>query len=1022
MIQGNYDRALEPASFAGSDRLVQLNVSDESAFQDIIRTYICPLLGVSRSYDLDSQPCIAKTYNIAENITMGSDDGSDSQLLVIGNLLSNRTRVGAVFSFVEGKWKYLADLKLSGNLTDFSSARSVAGMLQITSDTISTTNTNLSGRMTSINVTRYPQTPTGTPTYADLPAYATNTSQKVVNVPLSTGTVITTIPYDHKYEDKTSRIQPGSQDFLRYEFAGTSGPMPPMIQLSPTIPWYSRHGMCYITVVTGSVDPVTITISDPDSVLIGRVEARPGVKTLLTPSVDVYNHEWSTMMADGLTDGAEYAIYVEPCDPIYGCDQVSYRFVTYIQGSIGVKNITLAGAVGIEALPRPEVIPQITLEPSMPFNPLPRDYLKRGLDLHEIPIVYTKPEYRLMVAKYSDVDVDTVVAHAAHVMGNASIGSFFKKLWRKVIKPVGTAVLKGGVPAVLNAVGLASDVTTASGGPIRGYAASMPSSPMTLNNTRAPSFDDDVIATSNDAEQAEQDAAPLFQQPPDDVDWVSILEGSFKRQSQFNYLASNSDYFVRFAPFMCVYTQGDGQNTRYIGSELAVLAVSRVRFPGRNDYQQIKKPPDWMEPFNKVSYVFLDSYLQKNVESSPDSMRALILTFMNPRIMANLQYTEARNSDGAQLMKPLFLTVFHARPGVDIAGNSWLGALFSVFYSKDPSIVYEMAAQVVTFGGIWAPLYYGSSDLDKKWAGLKQETMGVQGLNNLTANHAAAQGDLGRAYLRALLNLGLVPTLGSFNITVDQLFALKQANMQVVVNGRTETIKPRPMAAEAIAGGYCRTRGPKGEWYIPDYDLIVCCDSIWTMFQIRTDAWQKWFTARNYAEKFVRTPDGLLITRGAAITGQGNMTEEQRQAVKDKAPAIAEALAELPTLLDSLAARGILRLTDAERDRVVTGAARMREADLAVPNVKRWATLGSNTAWGSKGFQMGETGKDVWAFNVAKRVLGHHTKPPPNPSDPTRLAQRVADSGSLNMGDFARMLMSDVPTLQQAVQAPPPAE
>jgi len=70
-------------------------------------------------------------------------------------------------------------------MESFAATRVVQSNLTVFSDTISTTNSNLSGRITTISLN---DLPTQVVDYRTLSSYAPLSQQKVVNVALSTGT------------------------------------------------------------------------------------------------------------------------------------------------------------------------------------------------------------------------------------------------------------------------------------------------------------------------------------------------------------------------------------------------------------------------------------------------------------------------------------------------------------------------------------------------------------------------------------------------------------------------------------------------------------------------------------------------------------------------------------------------------------------------------------------------------------------------------------------------------------------
>lgn len=99
------------------------------------------------------------------NVTMDSED-----LLIIFASHSATDVIAHVWSTKgNGLWHYVGGLKTAVPMTQFLLARVVSSAITVFSDTISTTNSNLSGRMTTVSLQSLPKQQIA---FAELPSYA----------------------------------------------------------------------------------------------------------------------------------------------------------------------------------------------------------------------------------------------------------------------------------------------------------------------------------------------------------------------------------------------------------------------------------------------------------------------------------------------------------------------------------------------------------------------------------------------------------------------------------------------------------------------------------------------------------------------------------------------------------------------------------------------------------------------------------------------------------------------------------
>lgn len=479
-------------SFASNQSGYSIPVEAPDAIKQELLQYLTSINPAVARY-LQTEQCMRKIYNILSNIVMGSE-AHEEQLLFIVDPLTGRSRIGAIFSRdnTAATWKYVADLNISGNLSDYLAVRAISGQVNIWSDTISTTNTNLSGRMTSINVNNIPPEIE----YNSLPSYAAMPNQKAVNVALSEGTVCVAVPFDHNfshatqssYEMDMSTLDGPSNNFMTIPDPSSQAGAPDIqmnlqmdnpqdfrllgsieIYIPPTpintgdtpasIGDVNLESVRFQDLRDGSSDFLSVPQTQRLTLTIKSTEqpvyyVSGTVRVQLPPYARVTALNFKVVNFAGTEKAfTNMPVYIRQIDPVYRSTFNNYKMITMIQGAIGKRNVTVSGAVSVEALPTSKVAQQVSLEPAGGFNPAVLDLFRGLMAAGAIRLAMTRSEYLAMVQELMGTAGREVVGHAAHIMGSASFLSTLKSWGKKIIGGVRKAL-----PYVQRGLDLASQL------------------------------------------------------------------------------------------------------------------------------------------------------------------------------------------------------------------------------------------------------------------------------------------------------------------------------------------------------------------------------------------------------------------------------------------------------------------------------------------------------------------------------------------------------------------------------------
>lgn len=147
----------------------------------------------------------------------------------------------------------------------------------------------------------------------------------------------------------------------------------------------------------------------------------------------------STAGTKKLTIGAEVTVY--PADPILGAQNVD-RTLMIVQGSTGLRNINIAGAVQYQLIPlqRDMKMVSISMPPGVTFNPL-EEYrlLLNNSGQSHVRQIYTRSDYTRFITSFAEYATDPAnvsgLAASAGLetgVGHALVGDLLRGLFRGV--------------------------------------------------------------------------------------------------------------------------------------------------------------------------------------------------------------------------------------------------------------------------------------------------------------------------------------------------------------------------------------------------------------------------------------------------------------------------------------------------------------------------------------------------------------------------------------------------------------
>lgn len=113
-----------------------------------MRSFLCAYLDGGYIPDGNTRPSLLKTFSAQSNIIIDSED-----LLIICATHAVANNIAHIWS-TKGSdlWQYVGPLSMSVPLTDFAAGRVVSSLMQVISNSLSTTSTILSGNMHAVSL------------------------------------------------------------------------------------------------------------------------------------------------------------------------------------------------------------------------------------------------------------------------------------------------------------------------------------------------------------------------------------------------------------------------------------------------------------------------------------------------------------------------------------------------------------------------------------------------------------------------------------------------------------------------------------------------------------------------------------------------------------------------------------------------------------------------------------------------------------------------------------------------------
>lgn len=425
----------------------------------------------------------------------------DEDLLIIYKPHTISTAVGCIYSWNSSQtnWHYLADMTPAIQLSNFDYVRAVSADLSIFSDTISTTNANLSGRMTTVKVY---DVGNEVPSYSTLSSFTPLSNHKTVNVALSTGTHTLMRPYYLDFTKTTSLSFDRSHvgyPALTNSVAVTGlnlNTYLDLITVTPT-PTISRTLYCEHHVhFTRPVDTDTIltytvqytfqryTMNNGAEVITQQTFVSTYSTNQDQPTGDIF---WSDFIRASPFDyllKAQLIVdstSVQPVAQDLVVDIDIYCIapgltrdgldtdITIVQGSEGKKNINIAGVINYQIVPKPAIMQQAQLVecPAASFIPLEVfNAMTSTANPYGLSLVMSRTAYSSWYLQFKD-NLKTVGSYAATICGHSSttgtcgLFSFLKPAARAITSGMRTA--NKILPHVINIADKSIDVLEKAG-------------------------------------------------------------------------------------------------------------------------------------------------------------------------------------------------------------------------------------------------------------------------------------------------------------------------------------------------------------------------------------------------------------------------------------------------------------------------------------------------------------------------------------------------------------------------------
>ena len=754
---------------------------------DVTLALLAPGAGSPRIPDGASTWSMGKFFPLTANFQI-----KDTDVIMLIDLLTDQSRVGIVWTYdeVKGYWVNTSSLNVSGDLTMFARARSVAGRITIQSNTRSTDQTVLDGTVTTIMCDQFPPTLA----FDRLPAYVMAPKLGCVNTLLSQGQTILSKPVYHAFQTKVpgnyqvNFVPNREPDFSRTLTFETDGNVhwqsiiedrSPMCNKGPLhLEVYDLSGTpasvtgCTVHLKHGNIGPDFSLVSEQDLAIKFATDS-VYAWTFEFDEADP-SHGWFSIgfSSDQVaaSNSCKFLVKLWYVDPVVATSQRHLKQVTYIQGSTGTKNITINGTVGYELIPTASNYPQITLDPPLGCTWIPLE-IYNGLLANEhstFRVVYQGRDYINWIKDFvTNVGGnDNIIRDATAGIGEASVLSKLAGLVKRGVrglKKIGISpgqLIKRGIdyaidrgyassPSTVYAAADDSDSTEGSleqSTPIGclAYASSQPAEGGRGLDPGDLEIDDpDEIAGDQQVSKAIEFADPQMLSERDIISalpfqiaysgatlmQVPVL-AQLRRYSSFVVLGSGGK--AGLAVFEWSKQPRDNHNYDRLSSVLHDCDAAHGWDPNGD-----KVYPTWTDNIG------IEASFAYGVKSEAGQASALKAWVMCPENMGMTLPKTMRSKWAA------YISLFMPSWATAISGYSWWGALYALINGKDPSIVWEIGAQTRRLFGREGLGILPVSRLNEKYKL-------IQSIN--AGDDDAVQNSM----TRAMHSLGITMKLGAF--------------------------------------------------------------------------------------------------------------------------------------------------------------------------------------------------------------------------------------------------------------------
>lgn len=372
--------------------------------------------------DGDQRPRFLRCFPVNSNITVASTD-----IMMIFNPEQGSTVIGAryVYDDHQQKWVYTADISVSASLENFVESKMVSSAITIFSDTISTTNTVLSGRISTVctydvgNII---------PSFENIGQYSIGPKYSRINQSLAEGVVFITPPNSHRASSltETSLLDGVSLPSILNQQPIATIDIPPnsngsVFHIHAGL--YALRGKPFYMLV--SKDP---THTEPallnyvQSVGVDLISSIiPSESQLLYVEPNSHGHYLAPQTHVGCT------ISIYTTDPLLYNDS-HLKTVAIIQGNIGTKNINISGNVRYELIPKAANIQQTAFTPIIAYAPHVFEAFQLMLrDCDFFSLVYSRVEYARVLMLIDNLSVSDIADQSTQGVASFALLPFIKK-------------------------------------------------------------------------------------------------------------------------------------------------------------------------------------------------------------------------------------------------------------------------------------------------------------------------------------------------------------------------------------------------------------------------------------------------------------------------------------------------------------------------------------------------------------------------------------------------------------------